>query len=103
MARAGLRGRRKAGLLAIFAVLVLAAVGIACGLEVSRQGAPLLDRVAAQANVAHLVVYGDHDALAALAHDPEVRSSAGPFATLNADLASGADTVETMVTALDDR
>ena len=46
---AGLRGRRRTGLVATFAVLVLAAVAIAAGLEVSRQGGTLLDAAAADA------------------------------------------------------
>ncbi len=76
---AGLRGRRRAGLIATFAVLVLAAVAISAGLVVSRQGAPLLDAVADDANVAHLVLYGDGDAIAAAADDPEVVAWSGPF------------------------
>ncbi len=75
----GLRGRRRAGLIATFAVLVLAAVAIAAGLVVSRQGAQLLDAVADDANVAHLVLYGDRDAIVAAADDPEVVAWSGPF------------------------
>jgi putative ABC transport system permease protein len=102
MAAAGLRGRRKTGLVATFAVLLLAAVGIAAGLVVARQGAPLLDRVAAEADVAHLVVYGDPSALRRVAADPEVQASAGPFATANADLVQGTENISVAVTALDD-
>ncbi len=102
MAAVGLRGRRKAGLVANFAVLVLAAVGIAAGLVVARQGAPLLDHVAAEANVAHLVVYGDPSTLEAVAADPEVTARAGPFATANADIALGTENISMAVTALDD-
>jgi putative ABC transport system permease protein len=102
MAAAGLRGRRKAGLVATFVVLMLAAMGISAGLVVARQGAPLLDRVAAEAEVAHLVVYGDRSTLSEVATDPEVRASAGPFATANADMRLGSDSVEMVVTALDD-
>ena len=80
VALAGLRARRRAGLVGTFAVLTLAAVGIAAGLVVARQGAPLLDRVAADADVAHLVVYGDPSTLRQVAADPEVKASAGPFA-----------------------
>jgi putative ABC transport system permease protein len=76
---AGLRGRRRAGLIATFAVLVLAAIAIVAGLVVSRQGAPLLDAVADDANVAHLVLYGDPDAIVAAADDPEVVAWSGPF------------------------
>ena len=103
MAWAGLRGRRRAGLAAIFAVLVLAAVGIAAGLAVSRQGATLLDRVAADADVAHLVMYGDPSSLREVAKDAEVKASAGPFATANAELMRTTDTVAMAVAALDDR
>jgi len=102
MAAAGLRGRRKAGLIATFAVLVLAGMGISAGLVVARQGAPLLDRVAADANVAHLVVYGDRSTLQEVAADPEVKASSGPFATANADLAQGTEEISIAVTALDD-
>jgi putative ABC transport system permease protein len=102
MAAAGLRGRRKGGLIAIFTVLVLAAVGISAGLVVARQGAPLLDRVAAGADVAHLVVYGDPSTLQRVAEDPAVKASAGPFATANADLAQGTEAITVAVTALDD-
>ena len=87
VAAAGLRGRGKVGLTATFAVLVLAAVGITAGLVVARQGAPLLDRVASEANVAHPVVYGDRATLASLASEPGVTQSAGPFETMNAVLA----------------
>jgi putative ABC transport system permease protein len=103
LAGAGLRGRRKAGMVAIFVVLLLAAVGIASGLAVSGQGAVLLDRVAADADVAHLVVYGDPSTLRELAHDPEVKASAGPFATANADLVLANDSVNVTIAALDDR
>ena len=102
IAAAGLRGRRKPGLVATFTVLVLAAVGISAGLLVARQGAPLLDRVAAEANVAHLVVYGNPSALAEVAADPEVKASAGPFATANADMAQGTQSISMAVAALDD-
>jgi putative ABC transport system permease protein len=101
MVGAGLRGRRKAGLAATFAVLVLAAVGISAGLVVARQGAPLLDRVAADADVAHLVVYGERSTVAAVAADPEVRASAGPFQTMNADLVQGTELTSIVITALD--
>jgi putative ABC transport system permease protein len=102
IAAAGLRGRSKAGLVATFAVLVLAALGIAAGLAVARQGATLLDRVAAEANVAHLVVYGDASTLREVAADPEVKASAGPFATANAEMAQGTESISVAVTALDD-
>jgi putative ABC transport system permease protein len=83
LAGAGLKGRRRGGLAATFLVLVLASVGIAAGLVVSGQGAPLLDRVAAEADVAHLVVKGREAAVVAVAGDPEVRASSGPFATVD--------------------
>lgn len=79
---AGLRGRRRAGLIATFLVLVLASVAIVSGLVVSGQGAPLLDDAAAEANVAHLVLYGDGDAIAAVADDPAVVAWSGPFDAL---------------------
>jgi putative ABC transport system permease protein len=79
---AGLRGRRRAGLIATFLVLVLASVAIVSGLVVSGQGAPLLDDAAAKANVAHLVLYGDGDAIAEAADDPAVVAWSGPFDAL---------------------
>jgi len=102
LAGSGLRGRRKLGVLATFAVLVLAAVGMAAGLVVTSQGAPQLDRAAAEANVAHLVLYGDADAITSVAADPEVRAWSGPFATLDdVELQVGEEEVPLQVTALD--
>ncbi|MDH3250951.1 MAG: ABC transporter permease, partial [Acidimicrobiia bacterium] len=99
---AGLRGRRRAGLIATFAVLVLAAVAIAAGLVVSGQGAPLLDAAADDADVAHLVLYGDRDAVAAAAGDPEVVASSGPFdAVSGVELRLSGETVPIQTTALD--
>jgi putative ABC transport system permease protein len=98
----GLRGRRRAGLIGTFAVLVLAAVAIVAGLVVSSQGAPLLDAAADDANVAHLVLYGDSDAIAAAAEDPEVVASSGPFEAVNGvELALEGETVPIEMTALD--
>lgn len=99
---AGLRGRRRAGLIATFVVLVLAAVAISAGLVVARQGAPLLDESADDANVAHLVVYGDRDAIAAAADDPEVEAWSGPFDALSGvELPLANEIVPIEVTALD--
>ena len=99
---AGLRGRRRAGLIATFVVLVLAAVAIAAGLVVSRQGAPLLDAAAEDANVAHLVLYGDGDAISAVAEDPEVVEWSGPFdAVSGVELPLSGEIVPIEVTALD--
>lgn len=78
----GLRGRRRAGLLATLAVLLLAAIGITAGLAVSRQGAPLLDAVATDADVAHLVISGEPAAIERVASDPEVLAWSGPFTTV---------------------
>jgi putative ABC transport system permease protein len=101
---AGLRGRRRAGLVATLLVLVLAAIGIAAGLVVSRQGAPLLDAAADDANVAHLVVYGDAGAIESAAADPEVVASSGPFEALSGvELPLTGETVPIEVTALDTR
>jgi putative ABC transport system permease protein len=98
----GLRGRRRGGLMATFAVLVLAAVAIAAGLVVSRQGARLLDAVADDANVAHLVLYGDRDAIVAAADDPEVVAWSGPFDAVNGiELPLQDETVPIEATALD--
>jgi putative ABC transport system permease protein len=102
MAGAGLRGRSKVGLAATFAVLVLAAVGISAGLVVARQGAPLLDQVASEANVAHLVLYGDRTTLSSLATEPGVTASAGPFQTMNVELPQGTQRLQMAVTALDE-
>lgn len=101
---AGLRGRRRTGLVATFAVLVLAAVAIAAGLEVSRQGGTLLDAAAADADVAHLVLYGDREAIAAVAADDEVLAWSGPFEAVNGvELPLADETVPIEVTALDSR
>ncbi len=98
---AGLRGRRRGGLVATSAVLVLAAVAIAVGLVVVRQGAPLLDAAADEANVAHLVVYGDGGAIAAAASDPRVVESSGPFDALGGiELTSSGEIVPIEATAL---
>jgi putative ABC transport system permease protein len=80
---AGFRGRRRLGLVATSVVLLLAAVAIAVGLVVVAQGAPLLDDAADDANVAHLVLYGDPDAIAAAAEDPQVVQWSGPFEALS--------------------
>ncbi len=103
LAGAGLRGRRRAGVAATFGVLVLAAVGMAAGLEVSRQGAPVLDAAAEQANVAHLVLKGDPDAIESVAADPEVVAWSGPFATIDElELLVDGEVVPMAATALDD-
>ena len=99
----GLRGRSRVGLAATFAVLMLASVGVSVGLAVNQGGAPLLDDVADQARVGHLVVYGEPETLRMLAADPEVVASAGPVATLDGvDLVQGNDRTGLQVTALDD-
>lgn len=99
---AGLRGRRRLGLVATFAVLVLAAVAIAVGLVVVRQGAPLLDDAADDANVAHLVLYGDPDAIEAAAGDPEVVEWSGPFEAVSGlELEVDGEIVPIEATALD--
>jgi putative ABC transport system permease protein len=99
---AGFRGRRRLGLVATFVVLVLAAVAIAVGLVVVTQGAPLLDAAADDANVAHLVVYGDPGAIVAVAGDPEVVEWSGPFdAVSGLELDLGGEVVPIEATALD--
>lgn len=103
LAGAGWRGRRRAGLIGTFVVVLLAAIGIVAGLEVSRQGGPLLDAAAAQADVAHLVLYGDGDAIARASADPEVVASAGPFPTLTGvELRVDGEIVPFQLTGLDD-
>jgi putative ABC transport system permease protein len=99
---AGLRGRRRSGLVATFAVLVLSAVAIAAGLVVSGQGAPILDEVAEDADVAHLVLYGEPGAITAVAQDPEVVAWAGPFDALDGiELELADETVPIEATAID--
>lgn len=101
VAGAGLRSRRRSGLAATFLVLVLAAVGIGAGFEVSRQGAPLLDQVAADADVAHLVLFGDAAAIEAAAANPDVVAWSGPFPTLDdLDLLAAGEEVPMQVTEL---
>ena len=103
LAGAGLRGRRRIGVAATFAVLVLAAVAIVAGLVVSRQGARLIDDAAVEANVAHLVLYGAADAIEGVAADPEVIAWSGPHATVgDVELLVGGEEVPTQLTALDD-
>lgn len=102
LAGASLRGRRRLGLVATAFVLLLAAVGMAAGLTVTSQGAPLLDAAADDADVAHLVVYGDAGALTDIAADPEVTAFAGPFTTLGSpELIVGEEPVPIQMTALD--
>ncbi len=99
---AGLRGRRKGGLVATFAVLVLAAVAMAIGLVVARQGAPLLDEVADDADVAHLVLYGEPDAVTAASNEPDVVDSSGPFSAVSGiELVVSSGVVPIEATALD--
>ena len=99
---AGLRSRRRLGVVVTFVVLVLAAVGIAAGLVVTRQGSVLLDDAADEANVAHLVVFGRAEAIAAAADDPAVAASSGPFATLDdVELLAGGEEVPLRMTVLD--
>ncbi len=98
---AGLRGRRRAGTLALVLVVALAALGIVTGLVVRDQGAPVVDRVADQAEVAHLVLYGDPAALSRIAtSDPAVIAASGPFELADADLKVGGGTVSTQLTAM---
>jgi hypothetical protein len=78
LAGSGLRERRRLGTVATVLVLGIAAVGIAAGLVVSRQGAPLLDAIADDADVAHLVLEGSPDAIAMVGSDPEVVAFSGP-------------------------
>ena len=102
LAGAGLRSRRRLGLAVTLLVLVLAAIGIAAGLVVTRQGAPLLDAAADDARVAHLVVFGDADAIERVASDPEVVARAGPFPTLDGlELLAAGEEVPLRVVALD--
>ena len=99
---AGFRGRRRLGLVATFVVLVLAAVAIAVGLVVVAQGAPLLDEAADDANVAHLVVYGDPDAITAAADEPDAVESSGPFVAVGGiELDRQGEVVPIEATALD--
>ncbi|MCB0993568.1 MAG: ABC transporter permease [Acidimicrobiales bacterium] len=99
---AGLRSRRRGGLVATFAVLVLAAIALAIGLVVARQGAPLLDAAANDANVAHLVLYGDGDAIADVSREADVVASSGPFDAVGGiELLLSGETVPIEATALD--
>jgi putative ABC transport system permease protein len=103
LARTGLHGRRRLGVVTTFVILVLAAIGIAAGLVVSRQGAPLLDEAADGADVAHLVLYGDPAAIERVAADPEVVAWSGPLPTLfDVELLAGDEIVPMKLTELDD-
>lgn len=103
LAGVGLRSRRPLGLVATELVVVLAAIGISAGLTVVRQGARLLDEAAERADVAHLVLYGDVDALARVAEDPAVAASSGPFLTTSdVELVVGEERIPIQMTAMDD-
>lgn len=103
LAGVSLRARRRTGLVATVVVLSIAAIGISAGLTVARQGGPLLDAAADRARVAHLVLYGDADALTEVAADPDVRAAAGPFrTTTDLELAGGDEPVPIQMTALTD-
>jgi putative ABC transport system permease protein len=102
LAGASVRGRRRLGLVTTVAVLLVASIGMAAGLTVALQGPRLLDDAAAEADVAHLVLYGQTDALEAAAGDPSVVASAGPFATLDdIELVRDDEPVPIAATALD--
>jgi putative ABC transport system permease protein len=103
LAGANLRGRRRFGVLATALVLLLASVGMSAGLTVVGQGAPLLDAAADDADVAHLVLYGDADALMTAAAEPDVVASSGPFAAIDTvELLVGEEPIPIQMTALDD-
>jgi putative ABC transport system permease protein len=99
---AGLRGRRRSGLLTTFLVLVLAAFAIAVGLSVIDQGARQVDAAAREANVAHLVLSGERAALEEAAGDTAITGTTGPLPTtvVRLELEGGAE--DTRLSALDD-
>ncbi|MGD9999165.1 MAG: ABC transporter permease [Ilumatobacteraceae bacterium] len=101
LAGAGLRGRRRLGIVTTLAVVCLASLGMAAGATVSRHGAPVLDAAADDANVAHLVLLGDPVALRRMTADPEVVASSGPFPTVGADLLTADETIPMQIAGLD--
>jgi putative ABC transport system permease protein len=120
LAGAGLRGRRRLGLAVTALVLAVASFGVCAGLMVSGRDPGRLDRVAAQANVADVVVRsgeagrGGPSGLAAatlpgVAAVPGVRSAVGPLPDISTDVVAtsaavprSGQTVSAEMTALDD-
>ena len=72
---AGLKGRRAGGVAAIFVVLTLAALAMSVGVTVVDAGTRELDDAAREADVAHVVAYGDGAALEQAARDPELTAT----------------------------
>lgn len=99
---AGLRGRRRGGLVATFLVLVLAAAAIAIGLSVINQGTRQIDAAAREADVAHLVLSGDATGLRQAAADPQLVATAGPFDVTDVVARLEGGDEETRLVALDD-
>jgi putative ABC transport system permease protein len=103
LAGASARSRRPGGLAATALVIALASVGMSAGLAVVSQGAPLLDEAADDADVAHLVLYGEPSALAEAAASAEVVAAAGPFRTRSGlELETDDDPIPLQLVALDD-
>jgi putative ABC transport system permease protein len=104
---AGLRGRRRSGLVVTFGVLLLSAFGLCAGLVVTGGGSGSVDRLAARANVAKVVLRQDgkdaaaHGPLAGLDAVPGVRTVVGPLATGDSQLILGGKSNPVQITALD--
>lgn len=105
---AGLRGRRRSGLVVTFGVLFLSAFGLCAGLVVTGDGGGSVDRLAARANVAKVVLWQDqadaaaHGPLTGIGAVPGVRTVVGPLATGRSQLILGGRSNPVQVTALDD-
>jgi putative ABC transport system permease protein len=89
-------------MVAIFAVLVLAALAIAVGLSVIDQGTRQVDDAARDANVAHLVVAGDRQGVEQAAADPELTDTSGPYGAANVVFRFDGGGEDVRLVALDD-
>jgi putative ABC transport system permease protein len=81
-----LRHRRLQAVM-LFAVVAVAAIGITAGLGQQRSAADRWDDALADANAAHVALYGDPAALARIRADPEVVGAEGPAPAATATLA----------------
>ena len=93
IAVADLRGRRLQTLL-LFAVVAVATAGITAGLAQQRSAADRWDDAFAQANGAHVALYGDPGTLERVRRDPQVVQATGPEPVTWTTLVDGGDDVE---------
>jgi putative ABC transport system permease protein len=86
--------QRRAQTLLLFAVVVIATVGITAGLGQQRSAAQRWDDAFARARGPHVVFYGDRDALQRVAADREVVAATGPVAVSFPTLRAGGSEFE---------